>query len=441
MECLRFFGSLSLITILVIVMSGCSNTTSSNTNSSNTTAATPTITIWSQFADPNSKDSGSVNFYRSLEATKKQFPDVNIEYTGFSGEPYKTKITAAAAAQELPDIFFTWSGGFSRPFIKSNRVLALDDLMKDGTQNELKQNSLKPFTVDGKLYGLPTTFATSQLYINKELFQKVGAPIPTTWDEMLQAIDKFKAAGIQPIALGAKDRWPVLFWNAYLDMRMAGADQVNAALNKKASFNTPELQEAATKLKQLVDDQAFGKYFLGTSNDDAINMFMTGQAGMYLMGNWVNEQIESDDSPVKGKVQAIQFPTIQGGKGNIDEWYGGYGETYFINANVKDKSKVWEVYKYFMKTLGTNPTQFTTDTSAWKVEIPSDSSVNELTQSIGKLASNVKGQVYWWDQVLAGNDTETMFNIIMNFVGSSTTSPQEYTEQLQKQLNESTQSQ
>ena len=51
------------------------------------------------------------------------------------------------------------------------------------------------------------------VWYNKELFEKAGidAP-PATWDEFLADVQKLKDAGITPIAVGEKDKWPGMFW-------------------------------------------------------------------------------------------------------------------------------------------------------------------------------------------------------------------------------------
>ncbi|UUZ80466.1 extracellular solute-binding protein [Paenibacillus sp. P26] len=392
------------------------------------------ITMWSQFADPNSKDGGAIAFYKALDATKAKFPDVEIDHVGTGGEAYKAKLPATSAADELPDIFFAWGGGSSQPFVAGKRVLAIDDLVMDGTLARLVPGTTDNFKYDGKLYGLPTTIATANLYINKELLDQAGAKIPTTWDEFVAVISALKAKGVTPIALGAKDRWPAMFWNAILDIRMGGVDAMNAALKKNGSFDSPEFVEAARKYKELIDMKAFGDNYLGNSYDDSVNAFLSGKAAMLFMGGWVNGQINADNSAVKGKVVTATFPTIPGGKGNADEWFGGAGETFLINAKIKNKDKVWQVYKFFMEDLAKESFLAGSGSSAWKGDIGDTSKVDPLVVQIAQLSAKSAGFSYWWDQMLNGNDTESMFGSLMKFVGGKQT-PEQYTKELQSKIN------
>jgi raffinose/stachyose/melibiose transport system substrate-binding protein len=441
----RFMG-LSLAVLMTSSLAACggnNSTSSKNSNTSSDSSNTDSakdknekikITMWSQFSDPNSKDGGFIGFYKALEATKAKFPDVVIEHSGFGGEAYKTKIKTASAADELPDIFFSWGGGFAQPFIAGGRALPLDDLAADGTLDKLVPGTTANFTYDNKLYGLPTNIATANLYVNTELFQAAGAKIPTTWDELMSAIKALNAKKITPIALGAKDRWPAMFWNSILDIRMGGVEAVNAALTKKGSFDTPEFVEASRKYKELLDAKAFGANPLGTSYDDSIGMFLTGKAAMLYMGAWVNGQIDAADSQVKGKIDVVKFPEIPGGKGSVDEWHGGSGETFMINAKVENKDRVWEVYKYFMETMGKEVYLAGSGSSAWKGDMGDTSKVDPLAVKIGELSSTGTAFSYWWDQMLSGNETESMFGSLMKFTAGKS-SPEEFNKELQSKIN------
>lgn len=404
------------------------------TDSQSGTSSLQKITLWSQFADPNSNDSGSIAFYQALASTRKQFPDIEIEHLGMGGEAYKAKLPVASAADELPDIFFAWGGGASEPFVAGKRVLQIDKFAADGTLSRLVPGSTDNFIYDGKLYGLPLYISTGNLYVNKELLATAGVKIPTDWNEFIFAVNALKEKGITPVALGAKDRWPVLFWASILNIRMGGSDAMNAALRKTGSFDTPEFVAAANKYKELIDMGTFGANFIGTSYDDAVNSFLTGKAAMILMGGWVNSQIESENSLVNGKVIPIKFPLITGGKGNVDEWYGGCGETFLINAKVKNPEKVWEVYKYLIETMSREAFLAGSGACAWNTNIGDTSKVSPLAVEISNLTMDAKGFSYWWDQMLNGNDTESMFGSLMRLSAGKIT-PEAYTKELQMRIN------
>ena len=65
-----------------------------------------------------------------------------------------------------------------------------------------------------------------QFWYNKAQFATAGITTPpANVDEFLTAVDKLKAADITPIALGGKDeKWPGMFWWAYLALRAGGSE-------------------------------------------------------------------------------------------------------------------------------------------------------------------------------------------------------------------------
>ncbi len=44
---------------------------------------------------------------------------------------------------------------------------------------------------------------------NKEIFAKYGIEVPKTWDELIAACDKLKAAGVAPFYATLKDNWTI----------------------------------------------------------------------------------------------------------------------------------------------------------------------------------------------------------------------------------------
>ncbi|MFQ7550477.1 MAG: extracellular solute-binding protein [Blautia marasmi] len=83
-------------------------------------------------------------------------PSLEIQLDYAENEAYKTKIKAAVAANEAPDIYGTWGGGFTKPFVEADKVLQIDEYMTDDIKGQLLPGVLDYFTFEDKLYGLPT---------------------------------------------------------------------------------------------------------------------------------------------------------------------------------------------------------------------------------------------------------------------------------------------
>ncbi|MFU7517936.1 extracellular solute-binding protein, partial [Clostridium sp. HCS.1] len=67
-------------------------------------------------------------------------PNIQIKSEIVENERYKTKIKTAIATNELPDIFFSWGSGFSKPFVESGKVLNLNPYLDNEIRNNVKKD-------------------------------------------------------------------------------------------------------------------------------------------------------------------------------------------------------------------------------------------------------------------------------------------------------------
>ena len=79
-----------------------------------------------------------------------------------------------------------------------------------------------------------------------------------TWDDLLGAVKKLKAAGITPIVVGGADKWPLHFYWSHLAMRVGGKapSRRRCKGEGKAASRATTFVKAGELFKQLVDLQA-----------------------------------------------------------------------------------------------------------------------------------------------------------------------------------------
>lgn len=263
--------------------------------------------------------------------------NVKIVITPLANEAFKAKLTTVTQAGSPPDIFQSWGGGVLRQQVTAGLVkdLTADTSSWIGTLNPA---GVQPYQVDGKVYGIPWDLGMVGFWYNKDLFTKAGitAP-PATWAELLTAVGKLKSAGVTPIALAGKDKWPGHFYWAYLAMRLAGLGALQQAA-ADGGFDKPEFVAAGAHLKQLVDLAPFQKGFLGAEYDKPdgqASLMGNGKAAMELMGQWA-PSVQSDQSSSKkglgDKLGFFPFPAVDGGKGSATDAFGG-GNGFAIGKN------------------------------------------------------------------------------------------------------------
>jgi raffinose/stachyose/melibiose transport system substrate-binding protein len=398
-----------------------------------TQAAPKTVNLkfWHLWTTPAEQNKVAID--KVLELWAKEYPNIKIEVDAVENETYKTKIKTAIAANEAPDVFFTWAGAFSQPFVDAKKLLDLTPYMKD-IQDKFVGGALVNATVKGKVYALPFPVWAGILYCNKELFDQNGVKIPATFDEMLAAVKVFRSKGITPIEVGAKDRWPAMFYQNILAIRTAGVRLSADALAKKASFNQAAFVQSAALLKQLVDAKAFDPGCLGISRDESEANFRMGKAAMYYNGSWFAGSLNPTEAPkVYNKVVVRNFPVVTGAKGDSNGFLGGALDSFAVSANTKHKAEAVKFCKFVSQHQAEIGYQLGALLPAWKVEVD-ESKVPPLTVEISKLVKSSSGFVLAWDTFLSGADADVHLNLVSEILAGTST-PDKFAKEMQK-LNE-----
>ncbi|WBB80979.1 extracellular solute-binding protein [Micromonospora sp. WMMD882] len=254
--------------------------------------------------------------------------NVKIEIQPLENEAFKAKLTTATQAGSPPDLFQSWGGGVLKQQVEAGLVKDLTDDVKPWIDTLLPL-SMEPYTIDGRIYGVPFDLGMVGFWYNKDHFATAGVTTPpATWAELLDAVRKIKSAGIVPVALAGKDKWPAHFYWAYLAMRIGGLGALQQA-SKDNNFDTPDFVAAGQRFKELVDLQPFQKGFLGAefgSPDGQAATMGNGGAAMELMGQWAPSVQASASTSKKGlgdKLGFFPFPAVDGGKGSATEVFGG----------------------------------------------------------------------------------------------------------------------
>ncbi|QJC51046.1 extracellular solute-binding protein [Paenibacillus albicereus] len=282
-------------------------------------------------------------------------PNVTIKQEILENEQYKNKLKVLSASNDLPDVGMTWAAGFLTPYVKGNLFAPLDDTLAGGLKDTFVSGTTEAYAVENKTYALPLELNITPVYYNKAIFSKYNLEVPQTYADFQKAVDTLQQNGVAPIALGNKDRWTGSLWYMYLADRLGGPETLKKAIDRSGSFEDPSLVQAADEVRKLVEGNAFNKGFNGLSNDEGKAEFLSGKAAMYLMGTWELPNFTTNESipqEFRDEVGFFKFPTIEGGKGDIDSWVGGPGVGLFVSENSKVKEEAKKFVKFFVEKWG-----------------------------------------------------------------------------------------
>lgn len=240
---------------------------------------------------------------------------ITVKDSPIGHEDFKTGILVRAAGGNLPDVFSYWAGAKTQFIVNSKSLHPIDDMWKAAGLDAIVAKSVADGATlyDGHRYLIPFGYHYAGIFYNKKVLQKAGiTEMPKTWDEFKAMCDKLKAAGVTPIALGSKNRWPAQFWFDYLLLRTAGPDYRAKLMAGTASYTDPEVAQAMDLWKQLLDAGDFAKNPNAYDWTDAADQVQRGEAAMTLMGTWITGYWNTNKF-TDADYDFFEFPTVKDG--------------------------------------------------------------------------------------------------------------------------------
>jgi raffinose/stachyose/melibiose transport system substrate-binding protein len=178
---------------------------------------------------------------------EKANPAVKIEFDYLENEEFKAKLPTLLQSNDRPSLFHSWGGGVMREQIQAGVCQDVTNAIDVDFKDSFYPAGVHAFIVEGKLYGLPDSVGPIVFWYNKVLCEKaeVDPSAIKYWENLLDAVQKCKAAGVIPIVVGGSEKWPLQFYPALLMMRVLGKDGMASAYRgDNGGFAGPEVVKA-----------------------------------------------------------------------------------------------------------------------------------------------------------------------------------------------------
>jgi len=277
----------------------------------------------------NAPDEPLKGYWKSVaDAYTAQHPNVTFKIEALQNEQVQTKITVALQSNNPPDIFQQWGGGDLATQVESGKVQDITAATK--TVIDGIGGAASGWQVDGKQYGVPYSVGVVGFWYRKDLFKQAGIEAePTTIDELNTVVTKLKAAGIAPISVGSKDKWPdAFYWGQFATRECSQAALQTAT--KDLKFTDPCFLKAGQDLQAFLATKPFQNGFLGTPAQtgagSAAGLIANKKAAMDLQGHWETVTIgglTADKKQLGDKLGWFPFPSVPGGAGVAQAGFGG----------------------------------------------------------------------------------------------------------------------
>ena len=212
---------------------------------------------------------------------------IRVEIQFFPDYQYTERVSIAAAAGDLPDVFGL-DGPTVAQFVDAGVLHPLDPYFAPAELDDFLDTIVAQGTIDDTLYALGAFDSAMVLYYDREAFAAAGVEAPAghdawSWDEFVAAAETLQAAGYNPVALHmdvTADEWYTyafspLIWSAGGDLMDVDSGTVEGVLNR------PENAAVLRRWQHLFE--------AGLASRSPVNPdpFGAGETAMDWNGHWM----------------------------------------------------------------------------------------------------------------------------------------------------------
>jgi multiple sugar transport system substrate-binding protein len=308
------------------------------------------LTLWSHWADHDSKRNFVEDAARAFEATS---PGVKVKVGWYEKTALYASLKTALRAGQAPDIFYA----------EPNQVEYMENNLLYDLSKGLKWDSIEGWAKDvwsykDGVYGFPLEAWTIELYYDKKLLAEMGFKLPPHGQfkqhEFLDLVKKTRAKGITPISLGVGDRpYPGAFLTHEALLKKLGLEDYDKLLKGNLGWGNSRVVDALRFVKQLIDAKALPSSFSTLKLGESHFYFHTKPGAlMFLMGSFYPSRAfnppDKGGQPLDFQLGIMQYPALDDAVCNECKTIT-VGGSYVVNAASKNP----EIAIKFLNSMAT----------------------------------------------------------------------------------------
>lgn len=369
---LRFSGAAAGLAALALALAACGGSSSDgdklDASGGQVDGSGKTLTVWIMQGTNAKADQYFADV--SKEFKDETGADLDVQYVEWAVAHDKfTQGIAGGTTPDVAEVGTTWTPEFA----DAGALMDLTDQVDaDGLSDDLVPGLVEAGTVDGELYGMPWYAGVRSIVYRTDVFEKAGVEPPTTWDELIAAADKIKAAEPDMITFPVPgdseyglDPW---IWGAGGDLATQDGDSWTSTID------SPEAQEGIQFYTDLATKHGYSTPAATTWDEaDLSDAFSKGDVAMMIAGNWTPAALVEANPDLKGKIGAFPIPGKDSG---LSPSFLGGSHLGIFNTT-EDPDLAWAFVK--LMTTGQDAAEWGEETGFF----PGQSSLLEKVQQEG----------------------------------------------------------
>jgi glucose/mannose transport system substrate-binding protein len=243
---------------------------------------------------------------------KKGFAWKDVPVAGGGGEGAMTALKAMVAAGNPPTASQIL-GYFAIDYAEAGKLADITPLAKKEGWAKVIPTALQKFTTtNGKWDAVPINIhSVNWIWVNKAIMDKIGGTEPKNFDEFIALLDKAKAAGVIPLALGGQP------WQEATMFDSVVLSTGGPAFYKKAFIDLDENALKSDTMKKAFDNLAklrayTDPNYAGRDWNLATAMVIKGDALLQVMGDWAKGEFKVANKVAGKDFLCYRFPGTDG---------------------------------------------------------------------------------------------------------------------------------
>lgn len=192
--------------------------------------------------------------------------------------------------------------------VEAGLMLDLTDVAEANNWKDVifPSSLLDSCTIDGRIYCAPVNIHSPEwLWLSNKVYEDIGIPVPTNWNEFVASAPAVEAAGKIPLALGNQPWQSNLAFGA-MQIAVAGLDNWKM-VNIEKDMDVASGDAYAAVFQAAADARELARKSTVQDWNQATNLVITDQAAGQIMGDWAQGEFQ-----VAGEVAGEDYTCLPG---------------------------------------------------------------------------------------------------------------------------------
>lgn len=277
-----------------------------------------TLTMWAWTSNEN----------YSIDAFQKAYPNIKVKWDNF-GVHYNKLLTATTAGKGLPDVIMS-EYTYASQYMDLGAFQPINKWIPVSRYNAyFPAASLKWVALDNNIYGTPQDSGAITMVYRKDIFDKYGLKVPTTWDEFAEQAIKLHNANPRISFTTIPINW--VLWPMGMVWQAGGRLFDYANKNWYVDFTNPISAKVFNYWNDLVEKKAVRLDMWWSA--DWYKGLNDGDTATVLCGAWYPEWLQLNSPQTKGLWRVAVPPQWDPAKPQNGEM-GGSG--FYVSSQSKN---------------------------------------------------------------------------------------------------------